>query len=103
MKRIALCAAVVGTAAALALGTTTSAYAASGTFAYTQTNGQLALLENPVTGKCYNVTGIKNTLNKTDAYALLYAERSCAGTHAVELDPGAQHYEAEFKSVKFIG
>ncbi|AXG79024.1 hypothetical protein [Streptomyces paludis] len=102
MQRIGLCAAVAGTAVMLALGTTTSAYAASGTFVYTLPTGQLATLENPVTGKCYNVTGIKNTLNKTDAYALLYAERSCAGTHAVELDPHAQHYEAEFKSVKFI-
>ena len=102
MKRIARYTAVVGTAALLALGTSSSAYAATGTFVYHDASGKIRTLVDPVTGKCYNATGVGTTHNGTDATALLYAHANCVGTAVDDLSPGESHNEAGFKSVLFI-
>ncbi|MGW7292423.1 hypothetical protein ACWGIB_08525 [Streptomyces xiamenensis] len=102
MKRVITSAVVVAVSALLALGTTSSAYAADGKFIYTKPNKDIATLDNPIDGKCYNVDGVGHTFNDTDTYALLFHDAGCIGSHEEALNPHKQAIESEFKSVKFI-
>ncbi|MFF3277164.1 hypothetical protein ACFYWU_40540 [Streptomyces chrestomyceticus] len=101
MKRITLALASAGTALALALGSTTSSYAATGVFLYTALGGEQETLDNPLANYCFNITGDGHAVNRTNKIVLVFKRAGCVG-NPQKIRPGDHAFDISFESVEFV-
>jgi hypothetical protein len=100
MKRIPSALVAVGASAILAIGGTSFAYAATGTFTYHTTDGHEKSINDPANNVCYDMVGKGPIHNNTNAYVGFYSAPNCQGTPVV-VRPGAEVDDEPFDSLHF--
>lgn len=91
LTRLGRIAVTAGAALVLATGLTTSAQAASGSFGYKSTGGDMFTLNDPQNGECFLLIqgGAQVAENDTDTRATFYAEPGdCESAVVATLPPG---------------
>ncbi|MEV7930467.1 hypothetical protein [Kitasatospora sp. NPDC088779] len=101
MRRLCTTLGTLAAGALLAVGLTGSAYAATGTFDFTTSEGTEEAIQNPQDNICYGVDISGRTVNGTNRDAIVFSGERCRGSHVV-LTPGQEDSQLRGQSVRFI-